>query len=368
MPVNVSVDSFAVKASVDVGALSYNLDTVRRLAPGRKVMCIIKANGYGHGAVTVARSLSGADAFGVARIEEAAELRECGITVPVTVLEGPMDESQLGRAQALGVDIVLHSPHQLELLDKVPFDHGIWLKVTTGMNRLGFTVSQLASGAGLAGLLDCLGRSRLCGLMTHLASADSDREATAAQIDQFLSVAANHDVPLSVANSAGILAFPDSHLDWVRPGIMLYGVSPFPEADHGLRIAMTLSASVIAVNDLRAGDSVGYHSIWTAERRCRLAVLAAGYADGYPREVSEAEAWLCGARCPVVGRVSMDMICVLLPDGLQVNIGDQAELWGERIPIHEVARKSGTIPYTLMAGIGQRVPRQSSSGAVRGKK
>ncbi|MDA0787831.1 MAG: alanine racemase [Proteobacteria bacterium] len=360
-----AADSVAVQATIDCSALSFNLGVVKRLAPASKVMCVIKADGYGHGAVASAQALPDADAFGVARIEEAAQLRECGITAPVTVLEGPMDESQLRRIQGLGADIVLHSPHQLDLLDRVPFDHGVWLKVTTGMNRLGFN----ASGLALSGLLDRLGRSRLLGVMTHLASADDDHGTTADLINQFRTALSGYDVPLSVANSAAILAFPQAHLDWVRPGIMLYGVSPFADRNHGLRPAMTLTASVIAINDLNAGDSVGYHGIWTAERRCRVAVLAAGYADGYPREVSqEAQVWLGGCRCRVVGRVSMDMICVLLADGQQVRIGDQAELWGTRIPIHEVAARSGTIPYTLLSHIGKRVSRRPVYGAQHGEK
>jgi alanine racemase len=338
-------------AAISLAAITSNLAVVRKTAPHSKVMAVIKADAYGHGLVPVATHLDDVDGFGVARLNEAQVLRNDGITQSITLLGGFLDALEMHSAAELKLDAVVHSPHQLALLKGQHFTGGIWVKVNSGMNRLGFPIDALPK------VLDALASHNVVGIMSHLASADTDREYTQQQIDTFLGGAASFGLPLSLANSAGILDYPDSHLDWVRPGLMLYGVSPFADQRTQLTPAMTLSAPVIAINNVRAGEKVGYGGAWTADKVSRVAVLATGYADGYPREIT-APVLLGGQRRLLAGRIAMDMTCIELHDTDQVAVGDQVVLWGGQLPIEEVAELAGTIPYTLMCHVASRVTRR----------
>ena len=350
-----------VSASIDTAALRHNLSVVRDYAPGTRVMAVIKANAYGHGLVPVATALSEADAFAVARLDEGLMLRAAGIDKTIVLLEGVFDLEQLEVAVAAGFELVVHVPEQIELLRALSTGARctVWLKLDSGMNRLGFKGHAFADAwAALQGLAAV---RRPVGLFTHFGSADErDAGDTLAQLQCFQEATGLLDGARCLANSAGLLNFPASRGDWVRPGLLLYGVSPLPErigADLRLRAVMTLQSRVIAVKDVAVGERVGYGGTWTAERRTRLAVAAVGYGDGYPRSVrSGAPVLVGGARAALAGRVSMDMIGIDVTDAeIAPQLGDAVVLWGPQLPVEEIARWAGTIPYELLCGISQRV-------------
>jgi alanine racemase len=348
-----------IRARIDTRSLRANLARLRQAAPGARVMAVIKANAYGHGLVPVALALSGADAFAVARIEEAAALRAAGITQPIVLLEGIVNAGQLAEAAQLQLELVVHEPGQVALLEQFRGHHrfGLWLKVDTGMNRLGLRPDQFRPiWQRLAAL-----RPLALRVLTHLASADErDSPQTAEQLTRLEPLIAGLDAEVSVANSAALLTLPETHRQWVRPGLALYGASPFAGqcgVDLGLRPAMTLLSSVIAVRELEAGERVGYGGAWRAARPTRIAILAGGYGDGLLRSLpSGSPVWLAGQRAPLAGRISMDMLAVDVSELPEVTVGAQAELWGPNLPVEEVAQAAGTIAYELLCGVSQRVP------------
>jgi alanine racemase len=350
----------AARATVDSAALQHNLRAVRRHAPGAQVMAVIKANAYGHGLVGTARALRAADAFGVARIEEALALREAGLGNAIVLLEGVFDADQLPLAASLGLELVVHSAEQLAMLEAatLPRPVGAWLKVDTGMNRLGFAPEEAQDAARR--LTASTAVAPPLRLMTHLAGADErDVPLTDRQLGRFAAALGELAGERSVANSAGLLWRGDTHADWVRPGIMLYGVSPFADqtgTELALRPAMELMSTVIALRSVRHGERVGYGGVWTAREDSRIAIAAIGYGDGYPRRLgSGAPVLVRGRRAPLAGRISMDMIAVdvtLVPD---VQVGDEVKLWGAGLPVEELARLAETIPYELLCGVTQRV-------------
>ncbi len=353
-----------VSATVDSGALEHNLQAVRQWAPHSRIMAVIKANAYGHGLIAAARALESADSFAVARVDEGLALRAAGIHKSTVLLEGVFDREQLDAAAAAGFELVVHTAEQIELLRAAKADAAegfkVWLKLDSGMNRLGF------KGAAFDAALKTL--SALSGgvqtpvnLFTHLASADSpELSATTEQLARFAQATASLPGERSIANSAGMLSFPESQADWVRPGLLLYGVSPFSGtigADYGLQAAMTLQSHVIAVKDLAPGEHVGYGGDWTARRAARLAVAAVGYGDSYPRNLASGSPVLVnGVRAPLAGRVSMDMIGIDVTDlPRPPRLGDPVVLWGAGLPVEEIAVWANTIPYELLCGISQRV-------------
>lgn len=350
-----------VSAVIDTAALRHNLSVVRVRAPCSKVMAVVKANAYGHGLVAVAQALHGADAFAVARVEEGLSLRAAGITKPVVLLEGVFDPEQAAAAAAAEFELVVHMAEQIELLRGLTGDRPqtVWLKLDTGMNRLGLKGPAFESA--MARLMELPAVRRPIGLFTHLAAADEPgRQVTAQQLARFGAATKFHQGPRSVANSAGLLNFPACQADWVRPGLLLYGVSPVPGAigaDFGLRPVMTLQSRVIAVKHVEIGEHVGYGSAWLARRPTRLAVAAIGYGDGYPRSLGAGSPVLVnGERAMLAGRVSMDMIGIDVTDLRgPVGLGDPVLLWGPELPVEEMARAAGTIPYELLCGISQRV-------------
>jgi alanine racemase len=368
--------SRAAEAVIDLMALSANLDRVRRHAPGKRIAAVIKANGYGHGMLRVARVLQQADAFAVASIDEALDLRLAGIDKPIILLEGFFTVEELALIQRHRLTIVLHHEEQLRTLESLAvgpqLDAGIpltvWLKLDTGMHRLGFEPSRTATL--VERLYDCrlVDRSSIV-LMTHLASADDRRDPmTEHQAATFEDAVARVDkgaaAGRSIASSAGILGWPQTLMDgtgpgWVRPGIMLYGVSPFVDttaADHDLRPVMTLRSRLIAIRELKAGDTVGYGASWRCPEDMRVGVVAIGYGDGYPRAAgSGTPVLLNGHRVPLVGRVSMDMLAVDLREQAAAAIGDEVVLWGDGLPVEEVAACAGTIAYELLCRVTHRV-------------
>jgi alanine racemase len=350
-----------VSATVDTGALRHNLHVLREWAPRSRVMAVIKANGYGHGLVAVARALESADALAVARVDEGLSLRQAGIRTRTVLLEGVFDSGQLEASAAAGFELVVHTPEQIDLLRDAPpgATFKIWLKLDTGMNRLGF--KGRAFDAAHAALSALPAVQSPVNLFTHLSSADDpELPTTADQLSQFRAATASLAGERSIANSAAMLSFAEAQADWVRPGLLLYGASPFAGsigADYGLKPAMTLHSHVIAVKELEAGERVGYGGNWTAQRPTRLAVAAVGYGDGYPRSLTSGSPVLVnGERAPLAGRVSMDMIGIDV-SGLKTlpKLGDPVTLWGEGLPVEEIAVWAETIPYELLCGISQRV-------------
>ncbi|MFC1602441.1 alanine racemase [Pseudomonadota bacterium] len=353
--------SSAPRAVIDLSALHHNLEQVRKLAPSSRILAVVKANAYGHGLLRIVNALSATvDALAVARVGEGISLRQAGITSPIVVLEGCLDQQELNLAADNQLEIVVHSSEQVKLLQQQNLSSPIvcWLKVDTGMHRLGLPVSSaLAAYQALASCKSVLGKPRL---MTHFANADDLSDTTTNnQWQLFQTVASELDTEISGANSGAILGWPETHADWVRPGIMLYGVSPFingrPET-HDLHPVMNLQSQLIAINHYKKGDAVGYSGTWVCPEDMPIGVVSIGYGDGYPRHAKPGTPVLLnGQRVPLVGRVSMDMITLDLRTCPEAKIGDQAILWGAGLPVEEIAEAASTIPYQLLCNVTARV-------------
>ena len=344
---------------IDLSALRANLQRVREMAPDSRIMAIIKADAYGHGLTRVAHTLAGADAFGVACLEEARALREAGVQAPVVMLEGPFEAAELDEMRAAHIDMMLHQPKQLQWLEQSgpATELGIWIKIDTGMHRLGFQPQDLPQVWQRLLAAGC--RQEQLHLVTHLASANEhDDAAVTAQFDCFDRCTRDYPVPRCIANSAGILGWPGSHRDWVRPGLMLYGVSPFQDIDaasQGLRPVMSLRSELIAVRQVRAGDTVGYGATWACPEDMPVGVAAIGYGDGYPRHARPGTPVLVnGQRAALIGRPSMDMLTLDLRGVGGAGIGDPVTLWGDGLALEEVAGHAGTIAYELLCNVGRR--------------
>lgn len=345
---------------MDTAALKHNLSRVRELAPGSRVLAVIKANAYGHGLVAVAQALEAADGFAVARIEEALALRESGSRARIVILEGFRDAEELAAAARHGFEPFVHQDWQLALLESFrgPQILRVWLKIDTGMHRLGFAPGEAASAA--ARLAACRAVASPAVLATHLAEAEhTGGEGTRVQLEIFAAATAGLAGERSIANSAGLIAWPEARGDWVRPGIMLYGISPFPDRTGealGLRPAMTFETRIISLKDVAAGERVGYGGTWTAPRASRIAVAAVGYGDGYPRAASNGTpVSVAGHAAAVAGRPSMDMLTIDVTGLPRVSVGDRVELWGRELPVERVATACGTIAYELTCRVGRRV-------------
>jgi alanine racemase len=365
-----------VVARIRAAALLNNLQCVRRAAPGCRVLAVIKANAYGHGLVDVARILTDADAFAVARIAEGVSLRQAEIDRPIVVLSDWMSGEDLRVAREHDLQLVVHDEEQIALLEADDARSGsdgrigIWLKLDTGMNRLGIPAES--ANAALSRLRALANVGVKIRLMTHLATADvPGNPATEAQLQTFAAAAGQWEGDISIANSAAILAWQDSlgqgslvkysGENWVRPGIMLYGVSPFADrtaAEMGLQPAMSFEARLIATRIVRRGSCVGYAGDWTAQRDSVVGVVDVGYADGFAwRLGNTANVLVEGVLAPVIGRVSMDMISVDLTDIPAAGAGSRVVLWGAEPAVAELATAAGTLPYELLTSVGQRVER-----------
>lgn len=352
--------SRSVRAIIDLAALRHNLSVVRAAAPTARVMAVVKADGYGHGLRETAEALLSADAFAVTCLNEALCLREAGLLHPIVLLEGFFDLSELRAIAAHRLDIVVHADWQLEILEQVRLPHllRIWLKVDSGMRRLGFSPQQLPAALARLRASGVAGEVRL---MTHLACADDrNNDYTIKQMAAFDLASAGLSLERSIANSAGILAWPQTHADWVRPGIMLYGASPFadgrPEQPE-LRPVMTLTGQLIAIHQLQRGDAIGYAGSYVCPEDMPVGVVSIGYGDGYPRHAPTGTPVLVnGERASIVGRVCMDMICIDLRGLSRMpQVQDSVILWGKGLPIEEVATTSGTISYELLCKLTERV-------------
>lgn len=352
------------KIIVEPSALLHNLAQIRRYAPAKKVIAMVKANAYGCGIKTVAPVLDGqVDALGVACIEEALALRSIGINSPCILFQGVFSPDELNVASEYNFSCVIHTPEQLQWLVNTPLKSPIhiWIKVNTGMHRLGFKPHEV--NEVLTALKNCKWIHQDFSLLTHMACADEpERVETARQISLFEGIDNKQFKIRSMANSATIIAFPEAHADAVRPGIMLYGVSPFANqiaSDFGLIPVMRFRSAVTAIHQNFAHAPVGYGGTWKSEQATVIGVISVGYGDGYPRHIkNNTPVWIKGREVPIVGRVSMDMITVDLTAHPDIKVGDLVELWGTHIPVERIAKSAGTTGYELLCQITDRV-RQS---------
>ena len=351
-----------VRALVSRQAVAHNIAVVRAAAPGRRVWAVLKADAYGHGLSRVAGvdspALVDADGIAILEVETAARLRSTGWTRPLLLLEGCFDAADLEAAIGLGVTVTVHHDEQIAMIESLPpgVPVPVYLKMDTGMGRLGFrpeafrtAYQRLRASANVGAITST----------THFANADRT-DGIAEPLDVFERGTRGLDGERSLANSAAVLLHPATHGDWVRPGIMLYGATPFATrsaAEFDLRPAMRFESRLIAVQALAAGDGVGYGHRFVADRSMRIGVVACGYADGYPRVAPNGTpVAVDGVRTTLVGRVSMDMLTVDLTPVPQATVGSAVELWGERIPVDEVAQAAGTVGYELLCAVAPRVP------------
>ena len=347
-----------IQAQVSLAALRHNYWMAKRVAPRSRVFAVVKANGYGHGFDRVARALPQADGFATLELDSALGIRERLITSPVLLLEGFFQHEELRLISAAGIATVIHSPDQLRMLelDKPTRLLDVWLKINTGMNRLGFSLAETIPALER---LKASGTTRSITLMTHFATADTPPGVEEA-LARFNEVTRGLTLPKSLANTAALFAHPETHADIGRLGIGLYGATPFADKSAkvlGLKPAMTLASRLIAVQELRPGDFVGYGNTYRCERPMRIGVVACGYADGYPRHApSGTPILVSGARTKTVGRVSMDMITVDLGPVPEARVGSAATLWGEGLAVDEVAIAAGTVGYELLCAVAARVP------------
>lgn len=349
-----------VVALIDTKALQHNLGRVRAAAPDSRVIAVIKADGYGHGMTRVAHALSAADAFGVARLAEALALREAGIAHRLLLLGGVTSTEELHVAAQKRIQLVVHHDEQIELLEKsrLATPVQVWLKLDIGMHRLGFLADRFAQA--WQRLNDCSVVSGTPKIMAHFSNADDRADTTTAeQLAYFERISQAWSAERSLANSAAILSKPQSHYQWVRPGIMLYGVSPFTDdfaEAEDLHPVMTLSTQLIAIKSLRQGDKVGYGGTWQCPTDMSIGIAAIGYGDGYPRHAaSGTPVMLRGQRSQIIGRVSMDMIAIDLRHIPDAAVGDRVTLWGRGLPVEEIAEYANTIPYELLCSVTRRV-------------
>ena len=356
------------RAVLDAQALRHNVAQVRRHAPRSRIMAIVKANGYGHGLVWVARTLADVvDGFGVASAEEGVVLREAGIVSPICLLEGFFDVDELPVLADHDLAPALHHAPQLRMLEaaKLKRPLSVWIKIDTGMHRLGFAPTDFSD---VLSRLRASPNVREIRALSHFAGADDpdQRAATQAQISLFVSTTEGAGLERSMANSAGIVSWPASHFDWVRPGIILFGADPVMGAtarSFQLRPVMSLCTALIAVSRRRKGDPIGYGPEYSCPENMPIGVAAIGYGDGYPRRMPAGTPVLVnGRRAPIVGRVSMDMITIDLRTQPLAKPGDPVVLWGEDLPVDEIAAHAGTNSYELYCHVAKRIPRVDTTG------
>ena len=359
--------TFGARALIRLGALKQNLEVIRRAAPGAKVMAVIKANAYGHGMVEVAHSLDGADSFAVARLPEAVHLHESGIDKPIVLLAGVLTSTELVEATSRNFEFVVHCAEQIELLEAAPpGELTVWLKFDTGMNRLGFSTDEADTVIERLQSCGAVGELRL---MSHLASADElDNPLTREQFGRFREVVEGFEGAVSIANTpatlgwsevadpAGSFGVDGDH--WVRPGLALFGISPFAGrtgTDLQLTPVMQFEARLISKRPLPEGARVGYKGKYRSQDDTTVGIISAGYGDGYTRHFrTGTPVLLNGRRVPLIGNVSMDMIAVDLGDAATDAVGDIATLWGDGLPAEEVAPWADAIPYELVCGVMHR--------------
>lgn len=342
---------------LDLGALRHNVKRIRDSAPQSKILAMIKANAYGHGLISIAKALPDVEGFGVSCSEEALYLRQAGLKQRIVLMGGLFSKDEISLLNNYKLDTVIHDCNQLRLLTEHPLPHtiNVWLKINTGMNRLGFLPNDFS--AVLQKLNHCPWLNIVC-VMTHFSSADELGDTTTQrQIKLFEQTIKAYKFPTSLANSAAILAFPKIHADWVRPGLMLYGVSPFSDssgAQHALKPVMTLKSEVISIHQLESGDRVGYGGTWIAPKPLRVGVVAIGYGDGYPHRAESGTPILVNDKLSeLIGQVSMDMLTVNLSNQRDAKLGDPVVLWGTGLPLEQVAESTSSFRFELLCGINR---------------
>ena len=348
-----------IRATISTGALAHNLLVARAHADSARIWAVLKANAYGHGLERAARALEGADGYAVLDFQEAARLRVAGVTKPILLLEGFFKPADLPLLPKYALTPVIHNPEQVEMLRlaALPGEIDVYLKVNSGMNRLGFNVENLRPAYNAVRMHP---QVKNLSLMTHFADADG-AGGVKSQLDWFAELTKDFQAPRSLANSAALIRFPEqTRGDWVRPGIMLYGCSPFADKSAeslGLKPVMTLSSEIVATQHLQPGEKVGYGFSYEAAGEMTIGIVACGYADGYPRGAPGGTPVLVnGKRARIVGRVSMDMLSVDISDIPEAYIGSPVTLWGEGLPADEVAAAAGTVGYELLCALAPRVP------------
>lgn len=347
-----------IYATIDQHAFRHNLNIVKSLAPQSKVMAVIKANGYGHGLLTAAQGLAQADGFAVLGLEEAIFLRDAGFGQTILMLEGVFRAAELKEVARADISIVVHNNEQIAMLESATLSApvSVFVKMNNGMNRLGFRPAHYA--AAIARLAACKNVGQIT-LMTHFATAD-ESPGIAQPLSVFRQATKGINYPVSLANSAAISHHPETHADWIRAGIMLYGATPVsgtPAAAYKLHPVMTLNSEIIAIQEVKAGEGVGYGRQFTAIGDTRIGIVACGYADGYPRHAPNGTPIaVAGKMTRTLGRVSMDMLFADLTDIPEATLGSSVELWGEQVPVDAVAEKAGTIGYELLCALSARVP------------
>lgn len=355
-----SYQSRKTQAIINLTALKHNYQQIAALAPKSMTIAVIKANAYGHGMVEVAKAIDSiVPALAVAFIDEALKLRGAGIDSPILILEGPLDEKDLAIANENNFWLMLHNHQQLQWLTQYPhlYSEKLWLKINTGMNRLGFSADDVSQ------TINTLSEKQQQNLVlcSHFSSAEElENPKTQDQINTLKSIAKQYQCAFSLANSAGIINWPASHGDFNRVGIALYGSFAIPQTKVAVPLmpVMTLQSSVIAIRTVNIGDCVGYGEAWQAQRTSRIATIAIGYADGYFRNAKAGTpVWINGQVAFLAGCVSMDMITVDVTDLTDVKIADPVELWGENLAVEEIANRMGTINYEVLTRVSERVPR-----------
>jgi len=358
------ITSHPVIASVNLSALKHNCQIIKNSAPNSKILAVVKSNAYGHGIVPITHTLDApnepVDAFGVSWLNEAIKIKESGVNKPLLLLKGVITTEEMQLADDYGFGVVVHNFHQLELIEQRKSNKPIvvWLKIDSGMHRLGFQPHSVLSAYQKL-INNPYVIKPLC-LMTHFSDTDDlNNPKTNKQVEYFNKLVANLNGLKCLANSGAILGWKNSHADWVRSGILLYGASPLINKkgyELGFKPIMTMTTKLLTIQQLKKGDQIGYGSTWTCPEDMPVGVINAGYGDGYPRQAPNGTPVLVnGVRCPTVGRISMDMMSIDLRHCPQAQIGDQATLWGEKLPIEEIAQNSNTIAYELFCHITQRV-------------
>jgi len=342
-----------IRAIIDIPSLLNNFSVVKKYASKSKIMAVLKANAYGHGLIEIAKALVHTDGISVLTIKEAQKLRYLGFKKTILLLEGFFELSEVQIASDLNLNITVHNQGQIDFINNSkpskPLD--IHLKINTGMNRLGFLPDEVDY------LVETLSDNPYIGeitLMTHFATAD-EKQGIEKQFNIFNDISVNYNLNCSVSNSAALIKYPKAGLDWVRPGIMLYGASPIEDkkaVSFGLKPVMRLMSKVIAIQEIPSGESVGYGSAFISKKAMRIGVVACGYGDGYPRHAKTGTPiFVQNKYTQTVGRVSMDMMYVDLTDNKKALIGSDVELWGENVSVDDVAKHSGTVGYELLCNI-----------------
>ena len=347
-----------IRAYISASALRHNYGVAKRAAPRSRVFAVVKANGYGHGVDRVTKALADADGFGTVELESAIATRDAGYRGPILLLEGFFEPKELEPIEHESLTTVVHNDEQLRMLEttKLADPVDVFMKINTGMNRLGFALNVVRDRLAR---LEKAESVKAITLMTHFATADGP-QGVADAMRRFDEATKGMPKQCSLANTAAIFSHPESHADIVRLGIGLYGATPFADRTAeslGLKPAMTLTSELIAVQELAAGETIGYGGTFTAKGPMRIGVVACGYADGYPRHASSGTPVVVGGvRTKTAGRVSMDMITVDLSNVSNARVGTPVTLWGEGLSIDEVAVSAGTVGYELMCALAPRVP------------